>query len=182
MKELKLIGKRITLRPLKSSDVKDIYLNIQNKKIAENILDMPWPYSIRDAQKFIKKMQKARQKKSDFAFGIESKTRKEVIGCIGLYKINFKHKNGELGYWLGPKYWNQGIMTEAGKLVLDFAFSKLKLHRVWGGAFSNNLASQKVLKNLGFKKEGVFRQAFWHFDCWRDGIHYGLLSKEFLKK
>jgi len=180
--DFKLVGERIILRLLKISDARDIYLNIQDKKIAENILRIPWPYRLKDAQDFIKKTQKSFQKRTAFTFGIELKNKKEVIGCITLDNVNFEHKKAEIGYWLGSKYRGQGITTEAGKLLLNFAFKKLKLHRIYGCAFGDNPASQKVFKKLGFKKEGFCRQANWRFGRWRDDILYGLLSKEFLKK
>lgn len=180
--DLILIGKRIILRPLKLSDAKDIYFNIQDKRIAENTSLIPWPYKLKDARNFVQKKQKSYQKKSNFAFGIELRSKKGVIGCISLDKVNFEHKNAEIGYWLGSRYWGQGITTEAGKLILNFAFKKIKLHRVYGFAFSDNPVSQIVFKNLGFKKEGFLRQTYWRFGRWRDDFQYGLLSKEFFKK
>lgn len=180
--DLKLKGRRIVLRPLKMSDAKDIYLNIQDKRIAENTLSIPWPYKLKDAKNFILKAQKTLGQRKDFTFGIELNNTKEIIGCIGLHKVNFEHKNAEIGYWLSSNYWNQGIMTEAGRLILKFAFKKLKLHRVYGFAFSDNPASQKVLEKLGFKKEGLHRQAHFRFGRFRDNISYGLLDKKPGKK
>ena len=180
--DLKLVGKRIILRPLKISDAKDIYFNIQDKRIAENTSLIPWPYKLKDANIFVRKTQEALKKKSNFSFGIELRSKKEVIGCISLDKVNFEHKNAEIGYWLGSKYWGQGITTEAGKLILNFAFKKIKLHRLYGFAFHDNPASQNVFKNLGFKKEGFLRQTHWRFGRWRDDFQYGLLSKEFFKR
>lgn len=175
--DLKLKGRRVVLRPLKISDSKDIYLNIQDKRIAENTLRIPWPYQLKDAKSFILKAQKSLRQSKDFAFGIELKNKKEIIGCIGIDKVSFEHKKGEIGFWLSSHYWNQGIMTEAGKLLLKFAFGKLKLHRVYGFAFSDNPASQRVFKKLGFKREGLHSQAHFRFDRWRDDISYGLLAK-----
>ena len=180
--DLNLKGRRILLRPLKSSDAKDIYLNIQDKIISKNTLEIPWPYRLDDAQNFIQKTKKSLERKSDFIFGIELKRKKEVIGCIGLHKANFEHKNAELGYWLGPRYWGQGIMTEAGNSILDFGFKKLKLHRIWCCVFSDNLASQKVVENLGFKREGLHRETSWRWGCWRNNIRYGILDREFLRE
>ena len=177
--DLRLVGKRIVLRPLKNPDAKDIYLNIQDKTISENTLNIPWPYKSEDAQIFIQKTKKSLQKKSDFVFGIKLKAKNEVIGCIGLHKANFEHKNAELGYWLGSKYWNQGIMTEAGMLILKFGFEKLKLHRIWCCVFSDNPASQKMVEKLSFKKEGLHRETSWREGRWRDNVRYGILDREF---
>jgi RimJ/RimL family protein N-acetyltransferase len=180
--ELRLIGERIILRPLKISDAKDIFSNIQDRKIAENTLRIPWPYRLKDAINFIKNSQKSLKKRKGFIFGIELKEKKEVIGVISLENVDFEHRHAEVGYWLGKKYRGKGIMTEAGKLVLNFAFEKLKLHRVYGGVFSDNIASQKVLKKLGFKKEGVRRHWRLKFGRWKDDVLYSILENEYYKK
>ena len=180
--DLKLKGRRVVLRPLKISDSKDIYSNIQDKRIAENTLQIPWPYQLKDAKSFIQKVQKSLRQRKDFVFGIELKSTREVIGCIGIDKVIFEHKKGEIGFWLSSHYWNQGIMTEAGKLLLKFAFGKLKLHRVYGFAFSDNPASQRVFKKLGFKREGLHSQTHFRFGRWRDDISYALLVKKLSKK
>jgi RimJ/RimL family protein N-acetyltransferase len=180
--ELRLIGERIILRPLKISDAKDIFFNIQDKKIAENTLRIPWPYRLKDAINFIKNSQKSLKKRKGFIFGIELKEKKEVVGVISLENVDFEHRHAEVGYWLGKKYRGKGIMTEAGKLVLNFAFEKLKLHRVDAGVFSDNLISQKVLKKLGFKKEGVRRHWRLKFGRWKDDILYSILENEYYKK
>jgi RimJ/RimL family protein N-acetyltransferase len=180
--DLKLEGKRVLLRPLKFNDAKDIFLNIQDKRIAENTVSIPWPYHLIDAKRFIQESKKLFRQRKEITFGIEFKKTQKVIGCIGLSKINFQHKNAEIGYWLSPNYWNRGIMTESGKLILRFAFLKLKLRRLYGAAFSNNIASQKVFKKLNFKKEGFHRFDYFRFGHWKDTISYGLLKEEFLKK
>jgi RimJ/RimL family protein N-acetyltransferase len=180
--ELRLIGERIILRPLKISDAKDIYTNIQDRKIAENTLRIPWPYRLKDAINFIKNSQKSLKKRKGFIFGIEFKEKKEVVGVISLENVDFEHRHAEVGYWLGKKYRGKGIMTEAGKLVLNFAFEKLKLHRVDAGVFSDNLISQKVLKKLGFKKEGVRRHWRLKFGRWKDDVLYSILENEYYKK
>ncbi|MGB9598671.1 MAG: GNAT family N-acetyltransferase [Minisyncoccales bacterium] len=167
---------------MKFSDARDIYFNIQDKEIAKNTLRIPWPYRLKDAKDFIKKSQNSLKKRKDFVFGIELRDKKRVIGVISLENIDFEHKHGELGYWLGKKYRGKGIMTEAGKLVLNFAFEKLKLHRVDAGVFSDNIASQKVLKKLGFKKEGIRRHWRFKFGRWKDDVMYSILENEFYKK
>lgn len=176
--DFKLIGKGIILRPLRKADAKDIYKNIQNKIIPQNTLRIPWPYKLKDAQDFIKKSQKKRKEGTGFNFGI-TLDGKEVIGCCGLHDVDFKHKIAEIGYWLGDKYWGQGITTEATRLVLRFSFRKLKLHRIYADVFPDNIGSRKILKKLGFQEEGMERKAYWRFNRWNDCINFGLLVEEF---
>lgn len=95
-----------------------------------------------------------KKKKTDINFAIDINS--EVIGGISLMKIE-GHK-AELGYWLGKKYWNQGIMTEAIKLITNFGYNKLRLKRIYAYVFSKNKASARVLEKNGYKYEGLLRK------------------------
>ena len=88
----------------------------------------------------------------NFAIDINGK----VVGSIGFNKID-KHK-AELGYWLGEKYWRQGIMTSAVKLLTKYAFKELGLKRIYAYIFSFNRASRRVLEKSGYKYEGRLRK------------------------
>jgi RimJ/RimL family protein N-acetyltransferase len=179
--DLFLDGERIYLRPLKQKDAIDIYQNIRFKKVIKNLLVVPYPYHLKDAKEFVRSRQRLDKKLSYFVFGIILKKTNRLIGCIGLHHVNYLHKNAELGYWLGPKFWHQGYMTEAGKLILGFAFKKLKLQRVFADVFSTNLASQRVLKKLGFKKDGVRRKHWQRLGQWKTGFCFGILKEEYNK-
>ncbi|HFJ9286865.1 TPA: GNAT family N-acetyltransferase, partial [Bacillus toyonensis] len=53
---------------------------------------------------------------------------------------------------------SRGYTTEALRLVVDFAFRELKLHRIEAGAMPSNIASIRVLEKVGFKKEGIAKE------------------------
>jgi RimJ/RimL family protein N-acetyltransferase len=180
--DLKLIGRRVILRPLENSDAKNIYLNIQDIRIAKNITNIPWPYKLQDARQYILRTKKLLKYKDGFVFAIQLKGKKEAIGCISLHKVDFKHKNSEIGFWLGSAYWNRGIVTDAGRLILNFAFKKINLHRISGYVFTENKASQRVLEKMGFRKEGLHRHAHQRFGQWRNEVSFGLIADDFIKK
>lgn len=72
----------------------------------------------------------------------------DLIGVCGL------HDNGdgtyELGYHLRPKYWHQGIATEASRQVIQFAREQLPAKALIAGHHPDNLASRHVIEKLGF--------------------------------
>ena len=74
---------------------------------------------------------------------------------ISLSSIDKFQGTGMVGYWLGEKYWHNGYMEEALKSVIEFAFNKVKLRRIDISAFSDNNASNALIKKLGFKFEGT---------------------------
>ena len=70
-------------------------------------------------------------------------------------------------------------MTEAVKLVLKFAFKKLKLHKVYANVFEQNIASRRVLENCGFKLEGVRREHRFKYRKWQNVLEFGILVSEY---
>ncbi len=174
-------GERIILRKLKLSDVQDICENLQNKEMVKWTLNIPWPYKKQDAIKWIRKSQYRLKNKEEYTFGIILKTTTKLIGSISLMHVDYKNKNAEIGYWLGKKYWGQGFMTESVKLILKFAFGKLKLHRVYANLFEENIASKKVLKKCGFRLEGRIRECRFRYGKWHNELKYGMLRSEYEK-
>lgn len=148
--------KRFILRPYRSGDAADVAKNINNPKIAKGLATVPYPYSLNEAKKWLRKVVAANRKKSGKiirAIVIDG----EVVGSLG----GDIHKDGHkmtFGYWLAERYWGQGIATEAVKAFTDYYFKKNKLKRVEAEVFLFNKASIRVLEKNGFQKEGTLRK------------------------
>ena len=77
-------------------------------------------------------------------------------------------RGGHIGYWIDQSYANRGYMTEAVKMVTDFAFSELELHRIEINIRPENEPSIKVAEKCGYVFEGL-RRNYLHIDgSWRD--------------
>jgi ribosomal-protein-alanine N-acetyltransferase len=70
-------------------------------------------------------------------------------------------------------------MTNALDLIMQFAFGKLQLHRVYAIVHSRNTASIKVLERAGFVREGTWRETTLTDDRWHDVYAYGIIDHEF---
>lgn len=103
----------------------------------------------------------------------------EVAGLVGFNAIDYQNKRAEIGYWLGEPYIGQGIMTKAVEAMIAYGFETLQLNRIDLKAASTNDKSRGVAKRLGFKEEGVIREAEWMHDHYLDHVHYGLLKNEY---
>lgn len=175
-KKMIIKTKRLILRSWKKGDEKELIENISNPNVSKFLSEVPCPYKMKDAKEWLK----ISKEKNVFAFAIILESEKQIVGGIGLHDTNKFKGISELGYWLGEKYHRQGIMSEASRAVLDFAFKKLKLRRVYAYAYIKNEASNSLLKKLGFKYEGMMRK---HARAKSTGkIHdcnvYGLLKEE----
>lgn len=86
------------------------------------------------------------------------------IGWAGLKfvtELTNGHKNYyDLGYRLIRKYWGQGIATETALACLDYAFNKLKIEEIYAAASCENLASNRILQNVGMR----FIETFYYED------------------
>lgn len=148
----------IKLRKLETSDKSVIAKLLNNKKIWNNLTNkIPYPYTERDAEIFLKFIERDKHHK---AFAIEFN--REFCGIIGLIKQqDVREKSAEIGYWIGEPFWNKGITTEAVKLITEYGFSNLNIIRIYSTVFEYNIASMKVLEKNGYKKEGVFKKAIF---------------------
>ncbi|MFA6553743.1 MAG: GNAT family protein [Patescibacteria group bacterium] len=148
--------KRFILRPVRLSDAKSMVANINDKEISRQTLNIPYPYTLRDANKWLKRKtsyyRKAIPPSIPFAIEID----KKMAGCVDLMHFVPRHKS-ELGYWLGRGYRGQGIMTAAVREVVALAFNKLRLKRVYAYTFPANKVSARVLQKNNFCREGVLR-------------------------
>ncbi len=87
-------------------------------------------------------------------------------------------QSATLGYWIGASYCRQGYMTEALSAVLEFAFSRLSLHRVEAACLPDNEASRRLLLKCGFRDEGYAREYLRINGRWQDHQLFGILREE----
>ena len=172
---MRLVTKRLILRPLAFKDMEDIVENLNNISVSRYLSIVPYPYTLKDAKVFIKITKKSRH-----YFGIVLKSSGKVIGIVALMNVDSYVKNADIGYWLGEKYWRQGFSTEALKAIVKYSFRKLNLVRLQAGVAVENKASLKVLKKTGFKKEGLMRKSLRTKSTgkWHDAYEFGLLKSD----
>ena len=152
-----ITAKQFILRPIKASDASGLQRNINDRTIYRNTLHIPHPYTLKDARDWIKKNQQQQKQKRPDAVSFAIEINDEVVGGTGLHNIVWEHK-AELGYWLGRKYWGQGLMTKIVREVLKYGFQELKLKRIYAFTFPHNKASARVLQKNGFKQEGYLKK------------------------
>ena len=182
-KNSRIETERLILRQPEKKDAADIVKNLSNLKISKWLLVVKYPYRKKDALWYVnhcKEKLKAKPR-ADYGYWIELKETHEVIGGIGLHKVDEYHGKGEVGYWLGENYWRFGYGSEALEALIDLAFKKLKLRKLEAGVFVGNPSSGKLLEKFGFKEEGFKRKTF---RCKADGkikdeYLYGLLKSEY---
>ena len=140
---------------------------------------LPWidgNMTINDTLAFIRHSQEQYSSKRGFQMAIWSKN--EIAGIIGYHPIDWQNRTVMIGYWLGEKFQGKGIMTEACRLLVGYAFDEFHLNRVEIRCATGNTGSCAIPERLKFNKEGVIKEGEWLYDHFVDLVLYRMLADE----
>ena len=169
---------RLILREITLNDVDFYFRHFNNDKIVEGCC-FPGPKNLETAREELERycVSLFRENRG-VRWGITMKGDAELMGTCGFYDWVKLAQRAEIGYDLDPDWWGRGIMTEALHAVLDYGFETMELNRVQVIIDSENVRSLKLVRRLGFKKEGVLRQRSYFNGRFRDDVCFSLLKKE----
>ncbi|MEQ7004936.1 GNAT family N-acetyltransferase [Actinopolymorpha sp. B17G11] len=103
-----------------------------------------------------------------------------AIGLFGFNSWERFHRRADIGYDLRRDYWGRGIATEALEAILRFGFTRMDLNRVEAETIADNHESVRLLKRLGFQREGLRRAYSLEEDgTFHDSAIYGLLAHDY---
>lgn len=167
----------IDLKEWRISDAEILAEILSNEKVTANLRDLPNPYSVSDAEFFIREAISA-DKNDNFIFAVEADGR--VVGCVGCYRQeNIHRKTAEIGYYIAEEFWGKGIAARAVKSVADFVFGHTDIVRIYAEPFADNAASRRVLEKCGFAFEGTLKCRAEKFGVIKDTVMYSLLRPEY---
>jgi [ribosomal protein S5]-alanine N-acetyltransferase len=107
-------------------------------------------------------------------FMFENSSRK-LAGGITLGNIRRGvAQSAQIGYWTGERFAGKGLMVEAVKLIVPYAFGALSLHRIEAACIPENTRSIRVLEKAGFTREGLLRSYLKINGSWQDHYLYSL--------
>ena len=176
---------RLVLKPLYENNARvvlDYYVrNRDFLKPWSPVMDEKF-FTLKHQEKVLKDNMKKVDEGCLFSFWIFKKEDKEFKRTIGA--VNFNNivrgcfQSCHLGYRLDKDEINRGYITEALAGAVDFAFKKLKLHRIEANVIPRNIASIKVVEKLGFYNEGLAKKYLKINGKWEDHIHMVLLNED----
>lgn len=111
-------------------------------------------------------------------FIIERKDGSKIGFIVHFYVLHPAGRQLEIGYALVPSERGKGYCTEAAQLIVDYLFLSKNTMRIQAQTDPRNVASQKVLEKVGFKKEGTLRKNLFMRGEWRDAYVYSILREE----
>lgn len=168
-------SKLVRLRQLRYKDIQTMP-RLVTAHVAQYLVHMPYPYGTEDARRFINKSRRNFRLKKELNFAIDLMKNGNLVGVISLQRIDNVNKSGQIGYWIGKKYWNMGLATESINLLINYAFRVLRLHKVYANVLATNRASIRVLEKNGLKREGILRDSIYKYGKFFDVVLYYRLN------
>lgn len=177
MEPVILTTERLVLRAPAEADAEAVELACQDPEIPR-WTTVPSPYTRKDAEDFIALVGRSWADGSETVWGIRHDD--VLVGMIGLHDIT-AHPAGadaELGFWIAAPARGNGYIVEAARAVVDWGFTELGLARIRWQAVAGNVPSARAARALGFRYEGLQRQALTSPRGRDDGWLAGLLPTD----
>ena len=138
--------KRLILRPWSENDAEELYKYASDPEVGP---PAGWPphTSVENSREIIRTVLSAPE-----TYAVCLKENGKLIGSVGLHRNDLAEKDDEyeLGYWIGKPFWGQGLIPEASRELLRYAFEDLGMSRIWCGYYDGNEKSRRVQEKLGF--------------------------------
>ena len=171
---------RLSLSPVETADASDLWQAVDSSRshlekwlpwVPFNTdLDASWRYCEASASDW--------DHGRALRFSIRERATRRFLGVVGLESIAHLHQSAELGYWLRADGSRRGYMTEAAKATVVWAFKRLNAHRVRVAAATDNYASLGVIRRMGFRFEGIAREAERCQGRWLDHALFGMVAAD----
>jgi RimJ/RimL family protein N-acetyltransferase len=169
---------RLILRPFTLADAPNVRRLAGEWAIADTTANIPHPYEDGMAESWISSHAEHFEQGTAVVFAITLRATRELVGAISLFSIRPAFGRGEMGYWIGVPYWNQGYCTEAAQALIRHAFDDLGMHRVFAEHMVRNPGSGRVMQKAGLTYEGTLRQHVKKWDQYEDLAVYGILRSD----
>lgn len=174
---LNIVGERIALGPLRR-DLLPVYQRWINEFATMRTLALhPSPMTLEAQTAWYESIA---QNPTERVFTIYERETMQPIGNTGLHEVDHRNRTATFGLLIGESdARGKGYGTEATQLILDYAFTALRLHNVMLTVYSFNLAARRVYEKVGFRQIGSRRECRWMGGQLWDEIFMDCLASEF---
>lgn len=165
------------LRPLGEGDAEDLHALIEaNRGRLRRWLPWAATQTFEDTLGFIRKTEQQLAGNDGFQTAIVCDG--EIVGVIGYVGVDWQRRSAGLGYWLDEDHLGKGTMTAAARALVDHALSVWELNRVEIRVAAENRRSRAIPERLGFRQEGILRQAELVDGRYLDSVVYSMPAED----
>ena len=141
---------RLILRPLRRSDAGLLEMYGADERVARMTRSIPHPLPPGATEAFVARSLSEDRDEDVWVLDGSSAGLGELLGLIALEQMD--RDQSEIGYWIGPAFWNTGLASEAVRALIEANPHGDKT--MFASVFQDNPASARVLTNAGFEYLG----------------------------
>jgi RimJ/RimL family protein N-acetyltransferase len=172
-----LTGEHCALRELQVADAPLLVPVLTDPEVMRFM--SPPPATVERFAWFIDWSRREREAGRYLAFALVPHAQAAPVGVLQLRQLEPEFRTAEWGVAMAPQYWGAGLFLDAARLLLDFAFTDLGVHRLEARAALANSRSQAAMRKLGAVQEGVLRRSLTTADGQRlDQVLWSLLDED----
>ena len=169
---------RLILRRFIFDDGEAMFNNWAKDEEVTKYLMWPPHNTVDISQAYILTLIDGYEQDTTYDWGIELKEIGQVIGSIGVVRSDEQVGSLHIGYCIGKKWWNQGLMSEAFSAIIRYLFEEVGANRIESRFDPRNVGSGKVMEKCGLQYEGTLRESDHNNQGICDAAYYGLLRKD----
>ena len=166
----------IELRDFRPGDARAVHGWFNDPRVTADLVGRRETFTDEDAAQWVERAMDASR---DRKWAVVLDGRPEPVGFVALFGLE-RETGPELAVLVGdPAAWGRGVAREAERQACLQAFRRYKSHRIHAEIPATNVAAQKVVTHLGFRREGVMRKAIRRGSEAVDNEVWGLLPEDF---
>ncbi len=171
-----LSSARVTLRELRIEDAASLLSMLSTDEVARFI--SPPPTTVEGFERFIAWAIRERESGNYACFAVVPDGLSAAVGLFQLRALESGFATAEWGFAIGSGFWGTGVFLESARLVLDFAFDTVGVHRLEARASLANGRGNGALRKIGAVQEGVLRRSFFRGGAYHDQVLWGILADD----
>jgi RimJ/RimL family protein N-acetyltransferase len=174
-----LVGSMVALRELRATDAPSLFAALSSEQVAKFI--SPPPATVEGFGRFINWAIRQRQSGQYICFAVVPRGSEVAVGIFQVRSLEPAFGTAEWGFALASECWGTGMFVDGAKLIVDFAFEVLGVHRLEARSALKNGRGNGALRKLGAVQEGVLRRSFLRNGEYLDQALWTILQDEWLQ-
>jgi ribosomal-protein-alanine N-acetyltransferase len=171
-----LVGTNVVLRELRTSDATSLFALLTTEEVTRFI--SPPPTTVEGFERFIAWTLRMREAGTYACFAVTAAGCDTAIGIFQVRALEPGFEAAEWGFAIGSPFWGTGVFEDSARLVVDFAFDTLGVHRLEARCAVKNGRGNGALQKIGAVQEGVLRKSFLKDGQYLDQALYAIVEDD----
>jgi [ribosomal protein S5]-alanine N-acetyltransferase len=169
-------GARVQLREVRIEDATSLFTMLSTDEVARFIT--PPPTTVEGFERFIEWARSERRRGEYACFAVVPVGMSTAVGIFQVRSIEPGFGTAEWGFALGSAFWGTGLFVDGARMVLNFAFDVVGIHRLEARAAVANGRGNGALRKIGAVQEGLLRRSFARNGAYHDQVLWSILAED----